>query len=318
MIGLYLPGGMENNLDLWYYVFTKWNSKGEKRMEIQRLEYFLKVWETESFSRAAEELFTSQSSVSKQIALLERDLGYSLFDRSGRKVRLTAQGAKALPLARKLLEEYRQLLQLGEEGRRLDIAVLPILGYYGVSERCTAFAQENPGLEVVFQEFDNSQIAQRVRNDQCDGAIWRVREQELKEWDYRDILTDELMLVVNRSNPLAGLDQPVALEAFRKEKFILLGHGTQLHRDSLEACARAGFHPDVLYIGSSAENIVRLIEKNAGAALLMGRVAQALQSRDLSVLRFRQAPRYHLIFAPSPSGKKKREVAALARCLQEG
>ena len=70
-------------------------------MEIRQVEYFLSIVKTGSFSEAADEHFISQSSLSKNIIALEKELGVSLFDRSKRKVFLTDAGEVFLEHARK-------------------------------------------------------------------------------------------------------------------------------------------------------------------------------------------------------------------------
>ena len=61
-------------------------------MEIRQVQYFLSIVERGSFSAAADEHFISQSSLSKVIIALEKELGYPLFDRTKRKVSLTPAG----------------------------------------------------------------------------------------------------------------------------------------------------------------------------------------------------------------------------------
>jgi LysR family transcriptional regulator, transcription activator of glutamate synthase operon len=75
-------------------------------MELKQVEYFLTIVDTGSFSTAADELYISQSSLSKQIMSLEKELGFQLFDRSKRKIVLTPAGEALLAFARNLNEVY--------------------------------------------------------------------------------------------------------------------------------------------------------------------------------------------------------------------
>ena len=79
-------------------------------MEIKQVQYFLTVAEAGSFSVAAEDLYISQSSLSKQIIALEKELGIPLFDRSKRKIALTPAGETYLKHARNIHAEYQVLM----------------------------------------------------------------------------------------------------------------------------------------------------------------------------------------------------------------
>lgn len=88
-------------------------------MEYQRIKYFLKAAKTQNFSQAAKELYISPQALTKQITLLEEELGVRLFERSTRNVRLNEAGifaANKLHLADEMLEEsIRQIKDFGEK-----------------------------------------------------------------------------------------------------------------------------------------------------------------------------------------------------------
>src|SRR5919106_4982769 len=75
-------------------------------VHLRDLRYFVAVAEELSFSRAAERLFVSQPTLSKQVRALERALRTTLFDRNGRSLALTATGSELLVQARRMLSEW--------------------------------------------------------------------------------------------------------------------------------------------------------------------------------------------------------------------
>lgn len=93
-------------------------------MDTQSLQAFLAVAETQSFSRAAEQLHLTQPAVSKRIATLEDLLGTRLFDRIGRRIALTEAGNVLLPKAQRILftveDSRRALANLWPSGRQTD------------------------------------------------------------------------------------------------------------------------------------------------------------------------------------------------------
>ena len=87
-------------------------------MQLQQLRYFTAVAELGNFTRAAEELYLAQPSLSRQIAALEQDLGAELFHRARGGSTLTVAGESLLPLARRMLADAdsvrRELAELAE------------------------------------------------------------------------------------------------------------------------------------------------------------------------------------------------------------
>lgn len=79
------------------------------RMRIESLQYFLEIARTGSFTLAAQRLFVSQQGLSKSVKALERELGCSLFERGGKRVRLTEAGRALAPLAKRCVDAHRLL-----------------------------------------------------------------------------------------------------------------------------------------------------------------------------------------------------------------
>src|ERR687888_451584 len=93
-------------------------------VHLRDLRYFVAVAEELHFTRAAEQLHISQPSLSKQIRVLERDLGFPLFRRDRRTVALTDAGEALLPLARELLGGWDRALAETTERARAAAGVL--------------------------------------------------------------------------------------------------------------------------------------------------------------------------------------------------
>ena len=106
-------------------------------MDIRQIQYFLSIVETGSFSAAADEHFISQSSLSKIIIALEKELQVSLFDRSKRKVFLTEAGDAFLKHASKLDAAYKDMVVeldgYKSETDSFSVAAIPVLTQYGIT-----------------------------------------------------------------------------------------------------------------------------------------------------------------------------------------
>ena len=94
-------------------------------MTLQQLLYVIRISDTGSFSRAAEELFVAQPSLTNAMKELEKEIGVTIFNRTGRGVTLTAEGLRFLPYARQVYAQYQNLLDAyGQQtARRQQFAV---------------------------------------------------------------------------------------------------------------------------------------------------------------------------------------------------
>lgn len=145
-------------------------------MELRQLRYFTAVADTLNFSRAAESLYISQSSLSQQIADLEREMGAELFKRSKRSVELTEAGKTMLRLARNLLNSAEKLIPEVRYAARTETLDRDIyigidysvdLSYHGAFRVPLTDAVDQthmvaPGLRPVFEMFEHEQLVRAL------------------------------------------------------------------------------------------------------------------------------------------------------------
>src|SRR5690349_12115287 len=120
-------------------------------MELQQLKYFQTVARLQHFTRAAEELYISQPSLSRSIARLEEELGAPLFDREGRQVRLNRLGQTFLKRVERVFNELevgqRELQDLiGPEKGLVAVAFLHTVGVRLLPLLLSAFRAEHPNI----------------------------------------------------------------------------------------------------------------------------------------------------------------------------
>ena len=126
-------------------------------MNLEQLRSFVEVARFGNFTRAAEELYLAQPSLSRQIAALEQDLGAELFHRARGGSTLTVAGESLLPLARRMLADAesvrRELAELaGLERGRVRLGATPTLCISLVAEVLSTFHAEHPAIELHLSE----------------------------------------------------------------------------------------------------------------------------------------------------------------------
>src|SRR5262245_10111909 len=145
-------------------------------MELHHLRYFEAVARHGHVTRAAEELHIAQPSLSKQIQVLEAELGVVLFDRVGRRVELTDAGQLLLPYARRALREVadarialRQWSNLGQG--QVTIGAPPTVGAHLLPQALAAFHQLYPGIGLALREMGAARLAALLDAGTIDLAV---------------------------------------------------------------------------------------------------------------------------------------------------
>ena len=142
-------------------------------MELRNLRTLVRIAELGSFSAAAEDLGYTQSTVTMQIKALEEELGAPLFDRIGRRVRLTDSGRQAVQSARVMLAESERLLRSvqSEENALVRVGVYESLCGGFLPGTIRRFSQSQPGVVLSVVTAPRTELERRLQADQVD-LIW--------------------------------------------------------------------------------------------------------------------------------------------------
>jgi len=176
-------------------------------VEIRQLRYFVTVAEEGGFGRAAERLNIVQSAVSQQIRRLERELGVPLFDRSTRRVRLSAAGERLLPEARAVLAAVRRTHRVAADIAAGDDGVLRLGSVQGPGDRIRRVLHElaalAPRLRVRLRQLAPLDRIDAVRSGALDAALVRALT-AMPNLEVLPVWTDPLYAVLPAGHPLAA------------------------------------------------------------------------------------------------------------------
>ena len=258
-------------------------------MDTTKCNEFVVLSKTRNFLEASEQLNISQSSLSKHMQSLEKELGVTLLDRSTRKVSLSKSGLAFLPYAEKIARlDYEVRGALSEdthhERKVLGIGSIPVMTPYGITKILADYERSNPGVRLRIYENDAQQLKSMMRKGDLELAFIREWDQSVEsddgdeEFDAFTYTEDKLVAVLPLTHPLASLDE-IDLRMLADEDFLLLPSGSVMYSLILDVCSTAGFTPKVRYSGSRADNIIDLVSRGMGVSLLMKKPASYLDNQ---------------------------------------
>ena len=235
-------------------------------------QYFLAVARTGSFHKAAEELYVSQSAISKQIKALEEKLGYSLLQRNTRSVSLTQEGKiiyTALMECTEIMDNAAERIRRERLGHTLCGTLrMGILSNWDVnrfpSAYITGFLHENPGIELLLARLDQQELLERLKQNELDIIISPLRELE-NEFGVHCFSLGRypFMLILSRNHPLACYD-----DIWDKLDGInLYTH----HRERTSVSAnldQIGIHPNVVLV-PNVDSKIAAAENGQGCTVVL-------------------------------------------------
>jgi DNA-binding transcriptional LysR family regulator len=241
-------------------------------MELRQLEYFVAVAEEANFTRAAERVHISQSGVSAQIRQLERDLGATLIDRSGRTATLTTAGKAALEHARAALASVNAVRQAVDEVNGLVRGGLVV----GMVTACTvtplfdalaAFHRSHPGVEITLVENSSDRLIESVRTGGTDLALIGSAGTEPPGLESLPIISEPLVAAVPVGHRLARRRRTTLAE-ISAYPIVCLPVGTGIRAVFDQACATRGIRPHIALQASAPDAVADLAIRGLGVAIL--------------------------------------------------
>ena len=193
-------------------------------MNLQQLQYFAKAAEYQHFSKAAEELHVSQPALSYAIQMLEGELKTSLFEKEGRNVRLTKDGAAFLVYASSALRQLDSGVKMLSRFRGIETDSLVISCVFAMSGRylprlIRSYLADNPSEKpsITLLHSNILNVADQLKNGISQIAFGPFLDDSLIECF--DLYKETIMLGVSRNHPLAAKES-VRFEDFKDEEMV--------------------------------------------------------------------------------------------------
>ncbi|MEO9338829.1 LysR family transcriptional regulator [Mesorhizobium sp. SB112] len=239
-------------------------------MNLRSIRYFVAVADGLSYSRAAEQLNISQSAISRQIQLLEDELGIKLFDRFGRGIQLTATGEELLSESQAILNSVSALREHAREmasGVRgvLRIGTTPQTLESFVARVLSEYRRKYPNIAVMLVEDGSANLVNRIEVGDVDLAF--VALPQNSTFEKRELFPFGALAVLPPSHPLATR-RTIEIDELAHEQLLLLRQSFMTRKLFDGACALSHIMPKILVESSSPHGLVSLANEGHGIAII--------------------------------------------------
>ena len=245
-------------------------------MELRHLRYFVGVGEEQHFGRAAERLQIAQPALSRQIQDLEREVGFLLFERLPRGVRLSEAGKVFLSDARRILQDVNdakrraERIALGQAGT-LRVGIATAISWHGlVVNAFREFRRRQPDVELVLHHMVSVHQVEAVLADRLDAGLAAAVTPWHEDLEHRQFALDRMVLAVPKGHPLTKPAR-IRLRDLRSMPFIWFHRWVNpaFHDQMMEACARGGLSaPRIVQEATDRDTVLGLVQCQIGIAWL--------------------------------------------------
>lgn len=266
-------------------------------MNLKQIEYALAVADEGSFTRAAERCHVVQSALSHQIARLEEYLGASLFERSSRKMRLTAAGEAFVRSARPALEATRRIVAevaaaSGEVRGSLSIGKISSLTEVDLVGLLARFHGLYPQVDIHLNMSKSESLMLDVHERRLDLAfvgLWPG--QKIEGLAQRLLAEEELVAVLPLGHPLTRFER-LPLAELENQPLVDFQAGTAGRRQTDEAFAAAGLRHRVQFEAGNVMLVGEFVRRGLALGLVPKKIAEGFEG--VMTLPVSDAPSRHL------------------------
>ncbi len=260
-------------------------------MKLQQLRYLLAIADNGlNITAAAEKLYTSQPGVSKQLKLLEEELGLLLFIRKGKNLEgVTDAGERVIERARIIMQEVENIRRIAsdyfeEEEGTLSIATTHTQARYVLPDTIKLFRERYPRVSLNLHQGTSEQIAHMVAANEIDFAIATGSQHLFSDlllvpsyhWDRK--------IIVPKGHPLAMLNRKLTLHDLAEFPLVTYVFSFGGQSSLKRAFAEEGLEPDVVFTARDADVIKTYVRMGLGVGIVASMAEDCNDQKDLTAI----------------------------------
>jgi LysR family cys regulon transcriptional activator len=260
-------------------------------MKLQQLKYLIAIADNGlNITAAAERLYTSQPGVSKQLKLLEEELGLQLFTRKGKSLGgITPAGEMVIERARVIMREVDNIRSLAadyfeEQEGSLSIATTHTQARYVLPEVITGFRERYPNIALDLHQGTSEQIADMVAANKIDFAIATGAHELFGDLMLVPSYRWDRSIIVPKGHALTRLDRKITLHDLAEYPLVTYVFSLSGESSLKRAFAAEGLEPDVGFTARDADVIKTYVRMGLGVGIVASMAADCSDDSDLQVL----------------------------------
>lgn len=265
-------------------------------MMLDKLYYFSVVANELNFTKASEKCYIAQTVMSRHIANIEKEIGFKLFYRNNRNVKLTPEGEIFYKGVLQILKDYDATITKArnvhmEENTRLKIGI----GQYEkvlVAKMVKDFHAIFSDFEITVEQYSYNDLMNNLNNGTIDIAFTLpLNSMNIDEnaFDVKTVFPTEYLLIMNKNHRLAKIDN-ITIDDVNKEAFVTMSEKTGPYSGEVfnKLCHEMGITPSKLIKVNSLETKLLMVETGMGIAtiprFLKNQLSQNIITKEQSLL----------------------------------
>lgn len=260
-------------------------------MKLQQLRYLLAIVDNGlNITAAAERLYTSQPGVSKQLKLLEEELGLQLFSRKGKSLDgITSAGEQVIERARVIIQEVENIRSLAsdyyqEEEGALSIATTHTQARYVLPDIIGEFRKSYPQVGLNLHQGTSEQIADMIAANDIDFAIATGSRELFSDLMLVPSYRWDRSIIVPNGHELTKLDRKITLRDLAEYPLVTYVFSFGGHSSLKRAFADEDLEPDVVFTARDADVIKTYVRMGLGVGIVASMAADCADKKDLQVI----------------------------------
>ena len=252
-------------------------------MDLRSLRYFVAVAEERNISRAAKKIFLTQPALSRQIKVLEGEIGRCLLEREAHSIRLTPVGEALLREARELLQHAEQMLErVRDTGRgvRLRVGYAPSLAAGMLSAAVEHFTQTHPNTRVELFDLATKEMLAGLGSDRLDVVVTAGQPDESRGIVWTPLARTAWQVAVNRDHPLAQRKRNTPAEVAAEPLLLFCQRDYPEYWDIITGWLRGHrLRPKIAGEFDGVDSLMAAVESGLGVAMVTTRTADRMPRR---------------------------------------